>query len=40
MLLNKATGPKQNSQNRLRLPMPEGGEPNVFLNNAMQYKIF
>ena len=24
---NTHKGPKQDSQNRLRLPMPEGGEP-------------
>jgi len=24
---NKTKGPKQDSQNRLRSPMPEGGEP-------------
>jgi hypothetical protein len=24
---NKTTGPKQDNQNQLRSPMPEGGEP-------------
>jgi hypothetical protein len=24
---NKAKGPKQDNQNQLRSPMPEGGEP-------------
>jgi len=28
---NKTKGPKYNSQNRLRLPMPEGGVPLVFI---------